>query len=409
MEALVADTILFKRLFQYVTKFIEVAHFNLDKDCFRVQSVDPHDFCYIDLRLNPSFFEKYIIEKDWVFTIETTHLSKILPTLSSSEMKLVVDEGYIQFSTERNWRSTFQIKWLRNNSGSLPEPKELNYELSLKIPPPELASLVTKATTISHELVINALPPDKLTLSSAKGKYSFVAQPTASYFQIDVKEPISVTILSDYLKTLQYLISKCDQATLFIGENKPLRVNLAYGSKGFFSFSFSYKKEKRQRKPVKRRGGTSWPRVSMRKFEQYILQLAKYPEGLDLEIFKMSGLETKGGDYWRLSDILTVAYKERGKIKLTPQGEAFATLYEKKPKNAKKFLHVLAKNTIKAYSLLIEQLEEPTTKESLFQKLNAVLEQKENYRIDHQDLNTMLNFGTWCNAIIKSANLFSYR
>lgn len=407
MEALVTDTVLFKRLFQYVTKFIDVAHFEIGEDCFRVRSIDPHDFCYVDLRLEPGFFERYNSDGDWQFTIKASRLSKLLPTLNSSEIKLSIDEGHIEFSTEENWESTFRVRWIRSGSEKLAEPRNLNYELTLKIPASELASLVRKATAISHELVISALPPDKLILSSVKENYSFTAQPTVPYFQVEVKEPINLTVLSDYLKTLRYFISKCDQATLFLGENKPLRVDLQYGAKGVFSFSFSHKKQKR-RKPRKRRGGTSWPRVSMNKFEQYVLQLAKYPEGLDPKIFEMSGLETKGGDYWRLSDILTLAYKENGKIKLTPQGEAFVSLYEKKSAKAKKFLHLLAKNTIKSYSLLLTVLESPTAKEQIFQKLNKALKNVKSPPIDHQDLNTMLHFGKWCGAIVKAANLYSY-
>ena len=408
MEALVTDTVLFKRLFQYVTKFIDVAHFEVREDGLRVRSIDPHDFCYVDLRLAPGFFTEYDSNGEWYFAIRASRLSKLLPTLESSDIRLSIDEGYIEISTGGNWESAFRVRWLRRGPEKLEVPKDLGYELSIKIPAAELASLVRKATAISHELVINALPPNRLTLSSVKDDYSFIAQPTAPFFQVEVKEPINITILSDYLKTLQYFISKCDQAIVFLGENKPLRVDLHYGSKGVFSFSFSHKKKEPPR-PRGRREGTSWPRVSMKMFEQYILQLAKYPEGLDPKIFEMSGLETKGGDCWRFSDILTLAYKKDKKLRLTPQGEAFVSLYETKPRKAKKFLNLLAKNTMKSYSLLLSSLENPSRKEELFAALNKELKDRGLPHIDHQDLNTMLNFGRWCGVIAKAAKLYSYQ
>ena len=409
MEAKITDTKLFRMLFQYVARLIEVAHFDIKKDLFRVRSIDPHDFCYVDIIFYPDFFEKYVVDDERSFAIECSKLSSIVPTLTAPEIFLRIDEGRIQFSTRENWMSSFGIRWLRTDPYNLPEPTVFDYEATLNIPAKELTDIIRKASAISHEVTFSAEKPNKISIFAAKENYSFVAQPLSPHFQIEVKEPVSVSIILDYLKTLQYFINRCESAKVFIGNEKPLRVDLKYENKGTFSFSFSHKrKEKAEKAERRRRGGTSLPRVSMKTFERYVIQLSKYPEGADPKIFQIAGLETKGGDCWRLSDILTLAYKEKGRVKLTPPGEAFVSLYEKDEAKAKQFLHMLAKNTVVAYRFMVEALETPVALDELREQINKLMNEKGYYTINGQDLSTLVEIAKWCNVVKIKSGLISF-
>lgn len=339
----------------------------------RIRSIDPHEFCYVDIKLYSEFFEEYNVEKELSFAIELSKLSRILAVLTAKQIFMRVDEGYINFSTKENWVTIFGVKWLRSNPYILPEPDVFEYEAIANISAEELADLIQKASTISHEISFSAEVPNKLMVFAIKENYSFTAYPSNFHFQISVKQPVSLSIIADYLKTLTYFISKCESAKLFIGNDKPLRVDLIYGNKGVFSFSFSYKKKEKPKQEEKRdRVGTSLPRISMKLFEKYLIQLSRYPDGADPQILEIANLETKGKDCWRLSDILTLAYKYKGKIKLTPVGEAFASLYEKDKNKAKYFLHMLAKDTIIPYNLMIETLETPVSQDELRERINVM-------------------------------------
>lgn len=410
MEARISDAILFRKLFQYVTRFIEVAHFDIKKDMIRIRSIDPHEFCYVDIKLYSEFFEEYNAEKELSFAIELSKLSRILAVLTAKQIFMRVDEGYINFSTKENWVTMFGVKWLRVDPYILPEPNIFEYEAIANISAEELTDLIQKASAISHEISFSAEVPNKLLVFAIKENYSFTAYPSNSHLQISVKQPVSVSIIADYLKTLTYLISKCESAKLFIGNDKPLRVDLIYGNKGVFSLSFSHKKKEKPKKEEKRdRAGTSLPRISMKLFEKYLIQLSRYPDGADPQILEIANLETKGKDCWRLSDILTLAYKDKGKIKLTPVGEAFASLYEKDRNKAKYFLHMLAKDTIIPYNLMIETLETPVSLDELRERINASLEKKAGYKINGQDTSTLLEIAKWCGVLTKKSNLLSFK
>jgi len=409
LEAIITDVNLFRKLFQYVTRFIEVAHFDIKKDMLRVRSIDPHEFCYVDIKLYSEFFEEYAVEKEFSFAIELSELSRILTVLTAKQIFMRVGEGYVNFSTKENWVMTFGVKWLRSDPYILPEPNIFEYEAIANISAGEFANIIQKASAISHEISFSAEVPNKLMVFAIKEHYSFTAHPSSSHFQISVKQPVSVSIIADYLKSLTYFISKCESAKLFIGNDKPLRVDLIYGNKGVFSLSLSHKKKDKLKKEKHDRAGTSLPRISMKIFEKYLIQLSRYPDGADPQILEIANLETKGKDCWRLSDILTLAYKDKGKIKLTPLGEAFASLYEKDEKKAKQFLHILAKDTIIPYNLMIETLETPVSQDELRERINAILEKKAGYKINGQDTSTLLEIAKWCGVLTKKSNLLSFK
>jgi len=409
MKAKITDTDIFRLLFQYVARFIEIAHFDVKKKSFRVRSIDPHDFCYIDLIFYPEFFKKYEVDNEQSFTIECSKLSKILPTLTSSEIFLEINDGQIQFSIGKDWIFTFAIKWIRSNSYNLPEPNLIEYDVTINITGKELADIIRKASTVSHEITFSVPNPNNFIIFAAKENYSFVAKTVNPYFKIESRKPASVSVIIDYLKLLQPFMKKCESTKIFIGNDKPLRIDFIYENKGLFSFCFSQRKrEKCRRLERKNRYGTSLPRISMRTFEQYITQLSKYPEGINSMLLDFTGLETKGKDYWRFCDILSLAYKDEGKIKLTPLGEAFVSLFNKDQKKAKKFLHILAKNIISPYRVMVNELENPIPLDKIKQEINAVLNRENHPIINGQDLSTLIDIAKWCGVVKVKGGLLSF-
>jgi len=410
VEAKITDVNLFRLLFQYISRFIEVAHFDIKENMFRVRSIDPHDFCYVDIMLYPNFFDEYIIPFEQSFSIDCSKLSAILPTLRSSEIFIKTCERHIHFSTKKDWSSYFSIKWLRAYPFNLPEPNTFKYEVTLELPATELADIIRKASTVSHEITFSAFPPNELTVSAAKEDYLYTAKLNNPISKLDIKQRVIVSTILDYLKILRPLINKCTLAKLFLGSEKPLRIDLVYKDKGIFSFSLSTKKVKKIKKKVKcSKEGTSLPRVSIKSFERYIVQLSRYPEGAEPEIFEMAGLETKGRDCWRLSNLLTLAYKDGRKIKLTPLGEAFVSLYEKDSSLARQFLHVVAKNTLPSYRVMMEKLSIPTTFNDLKKQINVALKSQNLHPITDQDLNTMVEIAKWCDVLKIKAGLLSLK
>jgi len=404
LKAKITDTKIFCSIFQYIARFIEVVHFDVKNDVFRIRSIDPHDLCYIDIVFYPKFFSEYSVNKEWSFSIDCSRLASIFESLNSPEIFLDIKDGRIEISAGERWLSTFVIKWLRTDVLDLPEPNPLDYEVMLEVSTKDLADIIRKASTVSHEIIFLAKEPSELTIMAAEEDCTLIIKPLFPPFKINIRGSISGSFFLNYLKSLKHFIARCDSAKIFIGNNKPLRIDLMYGDKGIFSFSFSHKKKEiSQKERRERKIGASLPRISMKRFILYIIQLSKYPEGVNSELFEMAGLETKGHDNWRLADILTLAYKDEGKIKLTPLGEAFVSLYEKDEKKAKEFLHVIAKETITPYRVMIEKIEKPVSLENLCQQINAYLQERNYPPINSQDASTLLEIAKWCNSLkIKS-------
>jgi len=406
LRACVTDTKIIQALFRFFAQSVDVVHFDVKKDLLRLRSIDPHDFCYVDATLSSSFFKEYFPDKEYSFTIETSRLANILHLFTAEKVFIEIADGFIDFSTKERWKIAVQIKWLRSDAFSIPEPREFDYDAVLHIKAEEFAEIVQKAMGISHELLFIVDPPNNLMISAVKGDYSFIAKPNVPYFEARVKQPVSSFVFLDYLKQLRSLMGKCDLVKIFIGNNNPLRLDLIYKDQGIFSFFFSQKKrEKVEIIERENRGGKSLPRISMSMFEKYLIQLSKYPEGMEPQLLSLAGLDTKGNDCLRLSNMIAFTYKDKGKIKLTPLGEAFASLFEKSREKAKQFLHLIAKESLTPYRVMTEKIKTPIPLEDLKEQVNQILERDYGYKIDEQDFNTLLEIAKWCGVLSKKANL----
>lgn len=409
MKAEVADTQLFRRLFQYVARFIEFAHFDLSEDAFRVRSIDPHDFCYVDLVLYPSFFESYLLDNNWSFSVDCSKLASVFSSLTAKRISVRVEDGQMELSTRESWASSFSIRWLRPDIFDLPEPETYEYEATLDLTAKELADLIQKASAISHEIIFSAPNSSRITVMADEKDYSFAASPISPHFKVKVKSHANASVIVDYLKSLRHLIMKCDSARISFGTDKPLKLDLKYGNRGLFSFSFSHKRpEQKVRGKPASRAGASLPRISMKNFILYVVQLSRYPEGANPELFDLAGLETKGRDNWRLASRLAFAYKDGPKIKLTPIGEAFVSLYEKDERKAKQFLHMVARDSVVPYRVLVEEIDQPIALDEIQPKINEVLRGQNRPMIDGQDTSTLIEIAKWCCVLVGKSGLKSF-
>jgi hypothetical protein len=391
---------MFRSLFQHIARLIEVAHFDIRDNTFRIRGIDPHDLCYIDIFLYPKFFDEYLVDKAWRFSIDCSKLANVFKVLNSSQITLDIEDGRMEISAGEKWASKFIIKWLRTDIFDFPEPNSFDYEAILELSTKDLADIIRKASTVSHEIIFYAKEPNELTITAVEENYAFITKPLVLPLKMNIKGHVKGSFLLNYLKSLRYFIEKCETAIIFVGNNKPLRIDLRYRDRGIFSLSFSYKRnETVQKERREYKSETSFPCISMNSFILYLFQLSKYPEGVNSELLETMGLETKGHDNWRFADILALAYKDKGKIKLTPLGEAFLSLYEKDEEKAKLFLHEIIKETIVPYKVIAEEIEKPLALENLFLQINTYLREKKCPPISEQDMNTLLEIAKWCKVL----------
>ena len=410
MQARISDVKLLRTLFQTIAYFIEVAYFDIKRDEFRIRGIDPHDFCYVDIRLYPNFFDEYKVDDEISFVMEFQTLARVLSTITTDKIVIETTKQQIIVSMKEKWNMSFATEWLRLDKFDLADPKNFDYEAIVKIPSKEFMEIIQRASTISHEISLLAEGPNKFKVLASKDKNFFVAHPDSSNFEATIRGQARVSVIIDYLKKLRKLMDGCEYVEISFGNEKPMKIDLDYKNKGFFSFLLSYrKKEKPMKKRHHKRGGTSLPRISMKTFEKFLVQVSKYPEGAEPQILKLAKLETKAGDCWRLGDILALTYKDRGKIKLTPLGEAFIALYKKDVQKAKQFLHKLAKNSILPYKIMIDEIETPVTVSELHEKINTLLFNEAKYKINGQDISTLLEIAKWCGVARRKQGFLTFK
>jgi len=413
----VVDPEVFRKLLQSIATFIDRAHFDIDASRVRIRSIDPHDFCYVDLVLNKSFFVGDLPESRLAFGIDVSKFNRILPNLQhAGEIWMNADSGALEIEAAREWKLRFRINWLDQDPYDLPEARNITYDACVEIPSQEFSSLVNAASTVSNELIFSLLN-DRFSMTAASGDYSFLAEPSKMIQSFlvepsrieETKRSISASVIVNYLRTLDGLIRKCDKVKIWLADGKPVKLELPCSDKGIFSFSLSPKKGQARPKGKTRRGGVSLPRLTVTKFPEFLFYVANCPNGAETRILKLSHLETSAGDYARLASMLGLAVRDRGKIVLTTSGEQFVNILRENVEQAKLFLNRLLISKINAYAILITSLKKkPMDPGELYVEVNNRLRRRKEQAIDRQDLSTMLGLATWCGVVDRKMALYYF-
>jgi DNA polymerase III sliding clamp (beta) subunit (PCNA family) len=407
MKTTVIESDIFVKSLDVISKFVEKANFCFTENGLRIRSIDEDDFCYVDITLKKVIFENYpFLQKE--FSIDISKFSRLLPKLSrASLLNLEVRDSYIELGIENNLKMAFQVKYLTESYyGSLPEPREIKFDAFVKIESKEFTDLVNTAAAISKELLFT-IKQKHFMITAVGGDYSFTGKRIQ---EIDLPKDIgeiSACTLASYLNTIGSLISKCDFVGLWLGNDKPVKLELTYEDKAVFTFYISHKRIKKASEISMDRNGTSLPRLTVTRLPEFLLYLANCPQGEETRFLREAGLETEAGDYSRMAHKLGFIEKFEGKIKLSKSGDIFVNLLQKDPQQAKSFLNNIAVSKIHSYKTMINTLEAtPLSPDELFEKLNGMLRNHGGYIIDKQDLTTLLGISIWTEVIDRKLALY---
>lgn len=410
MKLKVADSGVFIDLLQCVSRFIDRAYLRADAKGMRLQSIDPHDFCFVDILLRRAFFDEYDPSGSIAFCLNTSRLAKILPTLRSARLiSLSLDETAFTIEATGGWKKLFKINAMDDDSDGFPEVRRFRYEASALIPAKEFSELVNTAASVSSELVVS-VAKSGLSVSAKAVDYSFVSYPSGdAKVESPARKEVSTFVIAGYVRALESLIRRCEYIRVWIGVDKPLKLELIYRDRGVFSFFLSPKKRQLRKKKGPGREGTSLPRISATKLPDFLVFLATSPTGQETRLLVDAGIETSGGDYGRLGVRLGLVTREKGKTRLTKEGELAANLVQQNEEQAKTFLHRLSMHTMVPYKILIAALRRrPMAPEDLHRLVSTDLRKHGEYPIDKQDLSTLLGIATWCGAVDRRMSLYYF-
>lgn len=406
-----AEPEVFGKLFECVSKFVDKAHFDINENEIRVRSIDPDDFCYVDLLLKKSFFNPYETPGKSSFGIDVSKFSKFLPSLASAQaISMIVDGNSLVLEAAKDWVMQFKVNFLEQDPYDLPEPKRFKYEAFAEIPSKEFSKLVNTASTISSELTFK-IDGKHFAISASSGDYSFSGKPSKiANVENGGGQSVSAAAIASYIKTLAGLINKCEKVVVRLGNDKPIWLDLKYKDKGVFSFLLSHKRKGAHANDASDRDGTSLPRLTVTKLPELLLYLTTCPHGEETRFLQEAGLETSGGDYSRMAQELHLAERSEGKLKLSKAGEVFVNLMQNDQKQARSFLHGLAFSKIKSYKVMLDCLKKRAlTPEELFLEINKRQSELSNHAIDKQDLSTLLGLAMWCGVLDKKLALYYLR
>jgi len=416
----VEDVNLFKAIFSSVTNLTDTAHFDISHNGIRIRSIDPHDFCYVDIKLSPSFFDGFSWKSKFSSDIEIGLLKHVLRTVTKDKaLFLDFETKNLSLNLVNRNTTTYKLNWSEQEVFSLPEPSKIDYDAFVSIPSKDFFTIVKEASAVSREICFG-IERNKLLVSANKNGFSYSKELSfANKLSQSIKIKSATKLLKswaiiDYLNILSKIISLCGEVKLCLKEGLPLRLDLSYRGRGAFTFIIANRKLSSQENTirVKKNRITSpilntgkIPLISVTKFP-YFLKSLNENDGVSVDDLKYSKYETVDRDYSKLADLLGLIDRKNGKISLNEEGKKFVSLINKKSRTLKPKMNSYLEKRIPEFNQLLDYLSHrPMTAADLIEKFsknkNSSLRKKE-------DVLLLLGLATWCNTIDRRLGLYYF-
>jgi len=416
----VNDVGLFKALFKGITRFTDTAHFEVKKKGIQIRSVDPYDFCYVDINLPPSLFDGYKINsKTFSFGVDLGKIGPIVRNIGSKELFLEIADNSLQIKLVNGWATNYKLNWLEDDS-DLPDPLKQNYTAKVTIPSTDFLNIIKDASTVSREIEFE-VDEKELRVSATKQGFTYSTKlefKKRSQYKIELKKKSAKSsAILDYLRTLSEIIIKCKEVELNLGDNLPLRLNLKYSGGGTFTFIISNKQittsraamgVRKDRIELNPKVSTSpIPQITVTKFPDFIKSL-HVEGGVDEHDALHSIYETDDGDFTRIAKLLGLVRRRKGRLYLSEDGISFAKSLRSDSRPGKQRLHKIIQEKVPEYNKLLNFLSgKPSDVAAITnhfrfsKKKGAIITKKD-------DIILLLGLATYCNMIDRKLGLYYF-
>ncbi len=418
MELKIQDLSLFKAIFRGITRFTDVARFDISKNGVRIRSIDPHDFCYVDIKLLPSFFNGFNWESEkFSREAEIGKLKQVITKITKEKtLNLDIRKKNIALNFINNEKTRYELNWLEDEEFNLPEPHNLDYDAQVTIPSKEFLEIINEASSVSREIFFG-IEAGKFVAGSEEGGFSYrkiidlSGQVFESFKNKIPKRDIRTWTILDYLKTVSEIVTQCGEVKLGLSDELPLRVDLSYRGKGTFTFIISNKGFSAAEEGAKRNneykkgspvtGNFTPPQISVTKFPKF---LESVEGGVPVKNLLHSRYETENGSYTKLGELLKFTTKRSGVVYLSNEGKDFLKSLEKR--SAKTKLNKRLVETIPEYKYMLKLLSHSPQN---FEDISESLKKSKKYSMKNkEDVLLLLGLATWCNSIDRKLGLYYF-
>jgi len=218
---------LLKRGIDAVAQLITETTLNLSPDGISLTAMDPANVSLVDLKINKSAFEKYEIDKEQSIGISLEDLTQILKRAKADKPIELTLTKENRLEIVINDKTKFDIPLL--DLGSKPAKKpNLDFAATIDFKTSLLDDAISDTEIVSDAIIFQT-EKDKLNIfaegDGRKVESSF-GKDEDNIIDIDSKESVKSMFPIDYLRKITKGTKMADSATLFLGKDYPLKIEL---------------------------------------------------------------------------------------------------------------------------------------------------------------------------------------
>lgn len=149
-----SDTNLFKTSFEAISSIIDETSIIIDSEGFRVRALDRSHISFVNLTLEPTFFDSFECDAPEKINIDTDEFMKILKRMKKDDLlKLSCDEGNLIIQFIGDVDREFKIR-LIDIEYEIPTPPSLRTPVSVNIPSELVKDTLTDMELFADKLYI---------------------------------------------------------------------------------------------------------------------------------------------------------------------------------------------------------------------------------------------------------------
>lgn len=230
IELTIANTQIFKTIFDAVASIVDEVQIRLEDEGLYLSAIDRSHITFCNLELKKDFFDEYQYEPVKL-NVDTEELLKILKRSKADDILTIkADEGNLILIFEGAAKRTFKVR-LIDIEYEAPSPPELEYPTFVEVPFSVFKTGLQDMEIVSDKLSIK-VDPDRFFMS-AEGDFggSNFEYIHAESVNGDYKSAYSLEKIKEMLKADKF----SDTVRIGIGNDMPLNLSLDCGE-GKLSF-----------------------------------------------------------------------------------------------------------------------------------------------------------------------------
>lgn len=216
----------FKAAVESISSFIPEGNFRFTDKGISFRAIDPSQVVLVDYFVDKKFFDKYVIEPNYV-GIDIVELNRILGrTMPDDKLLLDVSDSEIKLRFESDLKRSFRLPLIDVSDDEVKIPT-IEYEAKVEVNANSFKEVLKDAALFGSSIVLKAV--DGKFFIEAKGSQGVMESEATKVSHVSSKKEITAKFSLNFLQNIVRQAENEKQITIELKNDAAMRVSYSIG------------------------------------------------------------------------------------------------------------------------------------------------------------------------------------